>query len=279
MLLANCTPSSLISSSLPRVALPILALLVLLGRSSAHGQNLLFNGNLDQTYAQVIIDNPEPTADFFLPKPLGWVNVGTRAISGPYEDEMNSEPWAGPAPTPVTTDASGLPSPDGVGTGQFDGAVFFKAFTGNLTNGPATAHLYQDVPAIPGQLYQLTGWAGAEANFLASGAEISLEFLDSGGSVIPLSGQLVNLLPTLFVNNGEPFNYKQYTASGVAPAGAVWARSRISMIDGTANPLGGGQAFVADDFELIAVPEPATAGLVAIAIVAAATIRRRRVPQ
>ena len=56
------------------------------------------NGNLDLTYPQEIV------AGFFLPKPQVWQNVGSRTIGGPYEDEMSSEPWAGPAPTPVTTD-------------------------------------------------------------------------------------------------------------------------------------------------------------------------------
>ena len=72
--------------------------------SAVQAQNLLSNGNLDMTYQQLIVDNPDPDPDFFLPKPTIWINEGTRAITGPYEDEMSSEPWAGPAPTPVTTE-------------------------------------------------------------------------------------------------------------------------------------------------------------------------------
>ena len=249
------------------------------GTSGAIAQNLLFNGNLDQTYAQVIVDNDPPGAgseDFFLPKPLGWVNEGTRVITGAYEDELSSEPWAGPAPTPVTADASGLPGPDGCGEGNLDCGVFFKAFSGNLENGPATGHLYQDNPATPGLKYILTGWAGAEANFLAAGAEIALEFLDGGGGVIPLSGQTVNLLPTLFVDNGEPFDYKQYMAMAIAPAGAAEVRSRVSMIGGTNNPLGGGQAFVVDDFRLTAIPEPASVALGLLGVLGLLGLVRRR---
>ena len=68
------------------------------------------NGNLDLTQATEIVPG------FFLPKPQVWQNVGTRTISGPYEDEMSSEPWAGPAPTPVTTDGNlNPPSPEGCG--------------------------------------------------------------------------------------------------------------------------------------------------------------------
>lgn len=231
---------------------------VVLGSMSAQAQNLLTNGTLDVTYQQEIVPG------FFLPKPASWVNAGTRAITGPYEDEMSSEPWAGPAPTPVTTG----------GVAGDDWAVFFKPFSGNATDGAATGHLYQDVPATPGIRYDLSGWAGAEAAFLAQGAEIALEFLDSGGSVI--GGSVVNLLPTLTVDNGLAFDYKQYTASAVAPAGTVSVRSRASMIGALANPAGGGQAFVVDDFVLTAVPEPATLGLLGLGFVGLTAMRRRK---
>jgi len=243
------------------------------GKSSA--QNLLFNGNLDLTYAHLIVDNAPPgpgPEDFFLPKPLGWVNEGSRAITGPYEDEMSSEPWAGPAPTPVTTDGN-LNGPHPEGCGGPDCAVFFKAFSGNTANGPATAHLYQDVPAVVGLRYILTGWAGGEANLSVGGAEIALEFLDVGGSVI--GGDVIDLLPTLLVVNGESFNYKEYTASAVAPAGTTHARARASMIDGVPNPLGGGQAFVVDDFRLIAVPEPSGLVLAGLSLLGMLGMRRR----
>lgn len=231
---------------------------IVLGSMSAQAQNLLTNGTLDVTYQQEIVPG------FFLPKPASWVNAGTRAISGPYEDEMSSEPWAGPAPTPVTTG----------GAAGDDWAVFFKPFSGNATDGAATGHLYQDVPGTPGLRYDLSGWAGAEANFLAQGAEIALEFLDGGGSVI--SGSVVNLLPTLTVDNGLAFDYKKYTASGVAPAGTVSVRSRASMIGAMGNPAGGGQAYVVDDFVLTAVPEPATLSLLGLGFVGLTAMRRRK---
>src|SRR5258705_12793559 len=78
----------------------------------------LNNGNLDTTYQQEIVPS------FFLPKPTIWQNIGFRTITGPYEDEMSSEPWAGPAPTPVTTD----------GIGADDWGVFFKPFSGGGAN-------------------------------------------------------------------------------------------------------------------------------------------------
>lgn len=91
--------------------------------------NLLTNGDLDQTYMQEIVPG------FFLPKPQAWQNVGSRSVSGPYEDEMSSESWAGPSPTPVTHN----------GANGDDWGVFFKPFSGNTNDGFATGHLYQDV--------------------------------------------------------------------------------------------------------------------------------------
>lgn len=227
------------------------------------------NGNLDLTIAVQI------TPGFFLPKPQVWQNIGTRTVSGPYEDEMSSESWAGPAPTPVTTDGL-LNPPFPNGFGGPDGGVFFKPYTGNATDGLATGHLLQDNPGIPGKEYTLTGWAGGEANALMSDAVFALEFLDGGGIEIPASGVELSLLPTLFVANGEPFNYKQYTLVATAPAGTAFVRARASMIGAQSNPAGGGQAFVVDDFTLESVPEPSSVALALVGALALLGIRLRR---
>jgi hypothetical protein len=242
---------------------------VLLCACGAAKADLLTNGNLDRSQAVEIVPG------FFLPKPANWQNVGTRTISGPYEEEMSSEPWAGPAPTPVTTDGN-LDPPHPNGVGGPDGGVFFKPFTGGSTNGPATGHLYQDVPATPGLTYTLTGWAGAEANALMADAVFAVEFFDSLGSEISLSGSELSLLPTLYVENGQPFDYKQYTLSATAPAGTVSVRARASMIDAISNPSGGGQAFVVDDFTLT-VPEPSTTAAAVMGALGLLSVRRRSV--
>jgi len=236
-----------------RIGLILVTGVIMLCGASLAGAEELFNANLDRTYAQEIV----PGSGFMLPKPLGWQNVGSRAITGPYEDEMSSEPWAGPAPTPVTTDGN-FNGDWPLGCGGMDCAVFFKTFSGTTANGPATGHLYQDVPAVPGRTYTMTGWAGAEANALADRFEFALEFLDAGDSII--GGAVLDLsLAGLFDPNGHPFNYKKYTLTSVAPVGTANARVRASFIDGIPNPVGGGQAFVVDDFSLTSIPEPTSA--------------------
>lgn len=233
-----------------------LALGVLCVVPAAAGANLLSNGDLDVTYQQEIVPG------FFLPKPTVWVNDGIKG-STPYEDEMSSEGWAGPAPTPVTTN----------GANSDDWAVFFKPFSGTA-NALATGHLYQDVAGTAGNTYTLTGWAGGEANAMMQDAQFALEFLNSSGGIIGSS--VLSLMPNLLTPNGESFNYKLYTVSGVAPTGTTTVRARASMINAQANPAGGGQAFVVDDFDLTSspVPEPATMALLGLGALAA--LKRRK---
>lgn len=225
------------------------------------------NGNLDLSHATEVVPG------FFLPKPTVWIYSGSRSISGVYQDGMSSEPWAGPAPTPVTTDGNlNPPSPEGFGGP--DGGVFYKAFSGNATDGAATIHLYQDFAATPGLTYSLHGWAGAEANLVGTGV-FAIDFFN--GANVLIGGATLNLNTAgLFVANGQSFNYKQYSLDAVAPAGTATVRARSSLLNGLSNPAGGGQAFVVDDFTFQIIPEPTSLTLLGLAVAGAALRRRAK---
>jgi len=224
------------------------------------------NGNLDLTHATEVVPG------FFLPKPNVWTYAGSRTISGPYGDGLSSEPWAGPAPTPVTTDGNlNPPPPDGFGGP--DGGVFYKAFSGNATDGAANISIFQDFAGSAGSTYTLSGWAGAEANMLGTGV-FAIDFFNGSGGLI--SSAILNLNTSgLFVANGQAFNYKQYTLSATAPLGTATVRARSSLLDGMNNPLGGGQAFVVDDFTF-QVPEPSVISLAVLGLGGMLAFRNRK---
>ena len=255
---------------LARTALVIGALSVSAAKAQVLIGGSLNNGNLDRSHATEVVPG------FFLPQPNVWVYAGSRTISGPYQDGLDSEPWAGPAPTPVTTDNFlNPPFPEGAGNTATDGdaGIFFKPFGGNSTDGAANISLYQDVPATPGKQYKLRGWAGGEANTLG-GHVFALDFLSAANAVLN-TAQIDLNAAGLLTPNGQPFNYKEFSVQGIAPAGTATVRARVSLTDGMSNPAGGGQAFVVDDFTL-EVPEPATAALGFAGLLCTGLSRRKR---
>ncbi len=128
----------------------------------------------------------------------------------------------------------------------------FTAGEAYAANGRVTANLYQDVPGTALTLYTLTGWAGAEANYIGlSDPTVSslfaLDFFDSSSALIGTASQ--SLVPGLG-STGNPFGYDQYSVSALAPLGTASVRARATMANAYANPAGGSQAFVVDAFEL-----------------------------
>jgi hypothetical protein len=220
--------------------------------SSLAKADLLSNGNLDS-----VAVGPQTLAT-----PVGWGVNSFRPVTGPFPDGCSSETFAN------------VLAPGGFG-------LFFKAFQGVTTN-KITVDLYQNNPGTPGVDYTLTGWAGAEANYIGLTdstvkSEFHLTFLGSTSNILG-SATLDLVAAGLGVGAPTPpasgFAYHPFTLSAVAPAGTVTVQAGAIMIDAYNNPLGGGQAFVVDSFTL--VPEPSVISLAVLGMAGVLAFRRRR---
>lgn len=210
------------------LAFPVIAA-CLFCANPAVAQNLLSNGNLDSPgiHESDLIDD--------------WV-----LVEGPAGNTATAATFA---------DHTGA---GGVG-------LWYRPFEGTLWNDPRPAvfaDLFQDVPATPGALYTMTGWARFEANwpggleFLPGDwppntpsptrTEFALEFVDAGATILPQS-----VVVDLHDDRGQQNDgvWVQHMLMAVAPAGAVTVRVRASMIDGLSPDQNPQSAFV-DDFEL-----------------------------
>ncbi len=197
-----------------------------------------------------------------------------------------------------------------------DWHMWFQPYNSNRTENAEAiannfAHLTQTVFGTPGLEYTMTGYALFENYFpggvtnlnlanpdgTGTGAPFddgplsptdtffALEFLDSGGTVLP--GSVVKELKA----DGQTSDtiWRQHTLVGIAPAGTTKVRVRASMINGVENPLPCPQcfqmSFFVDDFHLTAelpagsgataVPEPAAwlLGIIALAALSASCRR------
>lgn len=215
--------------------------------------DLLTNGKMDLTSV-----GPQALAT-----PTGWNIISILPGTPGFNDGASSEPWCNVA------------DPSGFG-------VFFKTFWGDGGSSNVTVHLFQDNPATAGLNYTLTGWAGAGSGysgFVLGGptrTELAISFLDAGSSII--SSTVLDLVPAGLgtgTTAGLGFGYKEFAVSGIAPAGTAFVRSRLSIISAYDVPGAGDAAFVGDNFALV-VPEPATATLVGLGILAVIGLRRRK---
>jgi hypothetical protein len=121
------------------------------------------------------------------------------------------------------------------------------------------AGVYQDLPATPGQTVVFKGWHKAVGDDLAT-HEIKIEWPGSP------NGQ----------NRIDVFNitsdYTQFTHSAVVPAGSATARVTYAI---SSFGMGQGDATTyIDDFEAWVTPEPTSAGLLGLGLLA--LVRRRK---
>jgi len=229
----------------------------------------LNNGDLDviSQFDQVLATPSSP-----------WHVTSSKLISGGFGDGASSEGFAN------VQQAGGF-------------GLFFKPFQGGNAGDKVTTNLFavaNGPAAVPGATYTMTGWAGAGAGYIGLTdptvtSQFAMDFYNAantllGSAVRDLRTGLVSGLgagaaqPPLGTANGNPFNYFQYSLSGVAPVGTAKVAVRATMGNAYTNPAGGDQAFVVDAFTLSsnAVPEPASLAIGLIGMFSFVGLARRR---
>jgi len=205
---------------------------ILAWTTSAVGQNVLYNGDLDILGAAGANGQVNPGPD-------GWKIDAFKTISGPITDGADSETWCN------------IQQSGGYG-------LFFKPFQGstNLIDDLLTVNFYQDNPATPGTKYTLSGYAAGEANYSgfiprtpSPQTLFVVEFLDSSSTIIASNGYdlVANGLP-----NGGAASMMQFTMPEVtAPPNTATVRAGASIIN--VYNTTGAQSFFVDAFDLEAV--------------------------
>jgi len=135
--------------------------------------------------------------------------------------------------------------------------------------GDNWGHFYQDVNVSAGENYSFSLWINKDNTFAASTVNIEMEWYSSGSGFLGETKQAV--LGSL--NS----SWQQFSITGTAPAGTDYVRA---FIDVTGITAGGAVKF--DDTQLTlnengAVPEPATAALFLLSLLATG-VNRYSVP-
>jgi hypothetical protein len=221
---AHTNSDNLPSTPFRRV-LPLAAAVGLLACGAAVGQaNDLVNGNLDAAAV-----GPQNGAT-----PTSWSVTASKIISGPHLDGCSSETWCN------------VLEPDGFG-------LFFKPFQGTVGD-EISVFFYQDLPAVAGTKYTLSGYAAAEVNFCAffntntpaPAAVFALEFLDAANNVI--ASNALDLVTAGLPNSG-PGSMSLFTTPQVsAPANTATVRAGAFLLN--AYGTSGSQSFFVDAFDL-----------------------------
>jgi hypothetical protein len=208
-----------------RKVLPLTAAIGLLACGATVGQaNDLVNANLD-----AVAVGPQNAAT-----PTGWSVDAIKAVSGPFTDGCSSETWCN------------VQEPDGYG-------LFFKPFQGTVGD-EISVLFYQDLPAVAGTKYTLSGYAAAEANFCgffstntpAPAAVFAIEFLDAANNVI--ASNALDLVTAGLPNSGPGSMSLFTTPQLTAPANTATVRAGAFLLN--AYGTTGSQSFFVDAFDL-----------------------------
>jgi hypothetical protein len=128
------------------------------------------------------------------------------------------------------------------------------------------AGAFQDVIVVSGAEYTFGGWHATTTATLQLGAEVRIEWRNSGSNTEV--GRTPNQTPVPSLNAYSPFSF-----NAVAPAGADTARVVYAIQSFSTAPNGNGAVHL-DDVSFGPVPEPSSLGLLALGAVV--LVRRRR---
>lgn len=198
------------------------------------------------------------------------------------------------APTPTLANLladpgfeSGTPVVGGIGGWDvFNGAAFSMAqahsgdWSIDLTASNSVPGAYQVLPASPGQVYTLTGWALAPvalANGTAFGG-IQISYFDGGGTDLGTVETGPGVAASDFRGVGQASGnfvagvWEPLSVTATAPAGTATLQAFPILIDFGALTEG---IFV-DDMSVTLVPEPSSIALLLVGMACWAGLTRRR---
>jgi beta-glucanase (GH16 family) len=170
----------------------------------------------------------------------GLENGGFESTSGEFFTDWNEYSNA------VNVRVDSNPANSRTGT---NAVQMYGRFNGNALNNSG---LYQEVPTVAGEVWQLGAFARNRPSDALAGtntAGIKIEFVDANGSVINVGNLDV-------ANSASPSVYRESVVRRVAPPGAVFARAVLEMVQ--RNSAGGAVNF--DDATLRRVTGSSIAG-------------------